>query len=62
MDATLEAAGNAYHDHRAALMIARNEGLTKTYNRFHARGENAHGHRPPTCSPRRNGRGGAPCL
>jgi hypothetical protein len=22
-------------------MIARNEGLTKTYNRFHARGENA---------------------
>lgn len=32
---TLEAAGQAYHDHRAALMIARNEGLTKTYNRFH---------------------------
>ena len=31
----LEAAGQAYHDHRAALMIARNEGLTKTYNRFH---------------------------
>ena len=24
-----------YHRHRAALMIARNEGLTKTYNRFH---------------------------
>jgi hypothetical protein len=34
-DAALEAAGRAYHDHRAALMIARNEGLTKTYNRFH---------------------------
>jgi len=32
---TLEAAGCAYHDHRAALMIARNEGLTKIYNRFH---------------------------
>ena len=26
---------------RAQLMIDRNEGLTKTYNRFHARGENA---------------------
>lgn len=25
----------AYFEHRAALMIARNEGLTKTYNRFH---------------------------
>ena len=25
----------AYHDHRAALMVARNEGMTKTYNRFH---------------------------
>jgi hypothetical protein len=24
-----------YHQHRAALMIARSEGLTKTYNRFH---------------------------
>ena len=35
----LEAAGRAYHDHRAALMIARNEGLTKTYNRFHDRSE-----------------------
>ena len=32
---TLEAAGQAYHHHRAALMIANNEGLTKTYNRFH---------------------------
>jgi hypothetical protein len=31
----LEGAGRAYHDHRAALMIARNEGMTKTYNRFH---------------------------
>jgi hypothetical protein len=31
----LESLGRAYHDHRAALMIARNEGMTKTYNRFH---------------------------
>jgi len=37
----LEAAGRAYHDHRAALMIARNEGMTKTYNRFHDRTEAA---------------------
>jgi N-6 DNA Methylase len=32
---TLEAAGRAYHDHRATLMVASNEGMTKTYNRFH---------------------------
>jgi hypothetical protein len=38
---SLEAAGEAYHAFRAQLMIDRNEGLTKTYNRFHARGENA---------------------
>jgi N-6 DNA Methylase len=31
----LEAIGQTYYDHRAALMIANNEGLTKTYNRFH---------------------------
>jgi N-6 DNA Methylase len=31
----LEVAGKAYHDRRAALMIAANEGMTKTYNRFH---------------------------
>jgi hypothetical protein len=40
-DATLEAAGEAYHTFRAKLMIDRSEGLTKTYNRFHTRGENA---------------------
>ncbi|NQW51159.1 MAG: N-6 DNA methylase, partial [Rhodospirillales bacterium] len=40
-DPVLEAAGEAYHVFRAHLMIDRNEGLTKTYNRFHARGENA---------------------
>jgi hypothetical protein len=40
-DSTLEAAGEAYHIFRAELMTKRNEGLTKIYNRFHARGENA---------------------
>ena len=34
-DPALEAAGQAYHDHRAALMIEADEGMTKTYNRFH---------------------------
>jgi hypothetical protein len=38
---TLEAAGRAYHDHRAALMIARDQGMTPTYNRFHARTDDA---------------------
>lgn len=37
----LESVGIAYHDYRATLMIARNEGLTKTYNRFHNRSENS---------------------
>lgn len=32
---TLELAGQAYHEHRAALMVEANEGMTKTYNRFH---------------------------
>ena len=36
----LKSVGEAYHAFRARLMVARNEGLTKTYNRFHARGEN----------------------
>ncbi len=31
----LETAGQAYDDFRAALMIENDEGLTKTYNRFH---------------------------
>jgi hypothetical protein len=31
----LEAVGKAYYEFRAQLMIANNEGLTKTYNRFH---------------------------
>jgi len=42
-DPDLEAAGEAYHAFRAQLMIERNEGLTKTYNRFHAQGENVPG-------------------
>ena len=37
--AALEAAGRTYNDHRAALMVARDEGMTKTYNRFHDEGE-----------------------
>lgn len=40
-NATLEVAGEAYHTFRAAVMVDRNEGLTKTYNRFHARDEKA---------------------
>jgi hypothetical protein len=31
----LEEAGRAYYEHRAELMLANDEGLTKTYNRFH---------------------------
>ena len=34
-DAMLEAAGRDYHEFRAALMVGNDEGLTKTYNRFH---------------------------
>ena len=37
--ASLEAAGQAYHDHRAELMVAADEGMTKTYNRFHKASE-----------------------
>ena len=31
----LEAVGKAYYDFRAELMVGNDEGLTKTYNRFH---------------------------
>ncbi len=34
-DPSLEAAGSTYCEHRAAFMVANDEGLTKTYNRFH---------------------------
>jgi hypothetical protein len=33
----LEQAGREYYDFRAALMVKNDEGLTKTYNRFHDR-------------------------
>ena len=36
----LEAAGKTYYEHRAALMIRNDEGMTKTYNRFHDPDEN----------------------
>lgn len=32
---TLEASGRAYYEYRAALMVENDEGLTKSYNRFH---------------------------
>jgi hypothetical protein len=32
---TLETTGREYYEFRAALMVRNNEGLTKTYNRFH---------------------------
>ena len=32
---SLEAVGKAYYEFRAELMVSHNEGLTKTYNRFH---------------------------
>ena len=34
-DLTLESAGGAYYKFRSELMVRNNEGLTKTYNRFH---------------------------
>jgi hypothetical protein len=34
-DPALEAIGKTYYEFRAALMVKNNEGLTKTYNRFH---------------------------
>jgi hypothetical protein len=36
---SLEIIGQDYYAHRATLMVARNEGMTKTYNRFHGRAE-----------------------
>ena len=34
-DSLLAATGEAYHCHRGQIMLAREEGLTRTYNRFH---------------------------
>jgi hypothetical protein len=36
---SLSAAGEAYHNYRAQLLVQRDEGLTKIYNRFHARSD-----------------------
>jgi len=33
---SLNSIGERYHAHRAAIMASRHQGLTKTYNRFHA--------------------------
>lgn len=44
----LATAGNTYYDFRAALMIRNNEGLTKTYNRFH----NPENNEPDICALR----------
>lgn len=43
IDMDLEAAGKEYYDYRAALMTENNEGLTKTYNRFHDPNERSPG-------------------
>jgi hypothetical protein len=40
-DTFLSGVGKSYCTFRSQLMSANNEGLTKTYNRFHARSENA---------------------
>jgi hypothetical protein len=37
----LRSAGDQYNSYRASIMISRQEGLTKIYNRFHERGQNA---------------------
>ena len=34
-DPRLTSTGETYHDHRRQVMLTRQEGLTKTYNRFH---------------------------
>jgi hypothetical protein len=39
----LEAAGRAYYEFRAELMVRNDEGLTKTYNRFHDLDERSEG-------------------
>jgi hypothetical protein len=36
---TLDKVGNVYHEHRRQIMLAHQEGLTATYNRFHNRKE-----------------------
>jgi len=36
VDGQLEAPGRNYYEHRADVLVRANEGLTKTYNRFHS--------------------------
>ena len=38
----LESIGERYHSHRREIMVARREGLTATYNRFHSPHEVSH--------------------
>ena len=54
-DPALEVAGQTYHDHRAALMVAADEGMTKTYNRFHKSDERGRADPTPARAARRNG-------
>jgi len=35
LPSSLDEIGEAYHEHRRQVMLAKQEGLTKTYNRFH---------------------------
>ena len=37
----LDTTGHSYHDHRRRIMLSREEGLTKTYTRFHKQDETA---------------------
>lgn len=39
-NSTLETIGKEYYEHRTALMVRNNQGLTDTYNRFHDPDEN----------------------
>ena len=39
LNSDIEEIGKEYHEHRRQIMETRQEGLTKTYNRFHDRGE-----------------------
>ena len=54
-DPALEAAGKEYYEFRAALMVRNNEGLTKTYNRFHDPDETLARHPQAPRAARRDG-------
>ena len=54
-DPTLEPAGKAYYEFRAGLMVRNDEGLTKTYNRFHDPYEDDPEDREAPRTPRRHG-------